>query len=299
MHALVCFRDADGATRMATHGDLIGRLWSAAVHIDDPRVSEAHAMISLRGQELRLLALRGRFTVDGERQTDAVLKAGQVIHLARELALTVQTVELPSRVLALEGPGIPRQVIPGVCSVHTRPQLRLVPRYSRDAQARAWSSGSGWRVQVGDGRPIALAPGDSFEVGGITLRAVAVDLADAGQAATRLQGGIQRPLKLVTMFDTVHIHRDTGDVVAISGIAARILSELAAIGGPVGWQAVASELWPDALDRHALRKKWDISLVRLRRKLRQAGLRSDLVRSDGSGNLELLLMDGDEVEDRS
>lgn len=36
-------------------GDRIGRLASAALTIDDARVSEAHAMISLRGGELRLL----------------------------------------------------------------------------------------------------------------------------------------------------------------------------------------------------------------------------------------------------
>jgi len=28
------------------HGDIIGRLWSAALSIPDPRVSEAHAMVS-------------------------------------------------------------------------------------------------------------------------------------------------------------------------------------------------------------------------------------------------------------
>ena len=40
-------------------------MWSAALHLDDPRVSEAHAMVSIRGSELKLLALRGRFQIDG------------------------------------------------------------------------------------------------------------------------------------------------------------------------------------------------------------------------------------------
>lgn len=39
-------------------GDLIGRLPGAALQIADPRVSEAHAMVSLRAGELVLLALR-------------------------------------------------------------------------------------------------------------------------------------------------------------------------------------------------------------------------------------------------
>lgn len=299
MHAFVRFRDGAGGLCVAGHGDLIGRLWSAAVHIDDPRVSEAHAMVSLRGRELRILALRGRFTVDGERSTDAVLRVGQTIHLARDLSLTVADVELPSEVLALEGVGLPRQVIAGVCSIQVRPHLRVEPRYVRSAAARVWSTGSGWRLQIGDAAACVLTPGDRFEVDGHGLAAVAVDLAEAGQAATRVQGGIHGPVRLVAMFDTVHIHRDTGEVVAISGIPARILSELASVGGPVGWEGVANDLWPDAMDRHALRKKWDVSLSRLRRKLKAARLRSNLVRSDGSGNFELLLTEGDRVEDRS
>ena len=36
------------ASVIATHGDFVGRLETAAVHLDDARVSEAHAMISLR-----------------------------------------------------------------------------------------------------------------------------------------------------------------------------------------------------------------------------------------------------------
>jgi len=60
MRAFVRLRCTDGSIAELTHGDLIGRLGTAALHFDDARISEAHAMISLRGQELKLLALRGR-----------------------------------------------------------------------------------------------------------------------------------------------------------------------------------------------------------------------------------------------
>lgn len=69
--------------------------------------------------------------------------------------------------------------------------------------------------------------------------------------------------------------------------------------GPVPWEVLAQELWGDEDDRHLLRRKLDVNLSRLRKKLRDAGIRSDLVRADGFGHFELFLMDGDKVEDRT
>lgn len=66
MHACVHLASADGQIHVLGHGDLIGRLWSAALCLSDPRVSEAHAMVSLREGQLRLLALRGLFAIDGK-----------------------------------------------------------------------------------------------------------------------------------------------------------------------------------------------------------------------------------------
>ena len=94
----------------------------------------------------------------------------------------------------------------------------------------------------------------------------------------------------------------------LDGIAARIISELVALGGPAPWELVAAQIWPagsepesaeqpDLLDRTQLRRRWDISLARLRRKLRDARVRPDLVRACGTGQVELLLCSGDTVED--
>ena len=58
MRPTVSLQLPDGSIHELGHGDLIGRLWTAALHLDDGRISEAHAMISLRGSELHLLALR-------------------------------------------------------------------------------------------------------------------------------------------------------------------------------------------------------------------------------------------------
>jgi pSer/pThr/pTyr-binding forkhead associated (FHA) protein len=55
----------DGSVRELEHGDLIGRLWSAALVIDDPRISEAHALVSLREGGFWLLSLRRKIAVGG------------------------------------------------------------------------------------------------------------------------------------------------------------------------------------------------------------------------------------------
>ena len=112
MRAYVRLELPDGQFAELGPGDLIGRLWSAALPLSDGRISEAHAMVSLRGQELKLLALRGRFAVQGQGLSSLVLAPGQVISMAEGLDLRVAEVFLPSKVLAIEGEGLPRMVVP-------------------------------------------------------------------------------------------------------------------------------------------------------------------------------------------
>ena len=83
-------------------------------------------------------------------------------------------------------------------------------------------------------------------------------------------------------------------MLVLSGLPAKLVSELAEIGHPVGWEVVAAELWP-GLDAHLLRRRWDKSLAKLRTKLRAAGIRPDLVRSSG-GQVSLVILDGDCLE---
>ena len=59
------------------------------------------------------------------------------------------------------------------------------------------------------------------------------------------------------------------------------------------------QLWPRQGDAAALRARFDVNLSRLRRKLRAARIRTDLVNLDGAGVVELLLYPHDRVEDRT
>lgn len=88
-----------------------------------------------------------------------------------------------------------------------------------------------------------------------------------------------------------------GERLAIDGIPARILSELGSMGVPVEWRTPSKLLWPDEGDDKARRQRIDAALARLRRRLRDARIRADLVRTDRTGNVELFLGPHDRIED--
>lgn len=298
VRAYVRLRTSEGQTAVLGPGDLIGRLAGAALQLDDGRVSEAHAMVSLRGRELKLLGLRGLFAVGGKPCDEVVLAPGQSVEVAPGLAIHVEEVKLPESLLAVEGDGLPRQVLTGSMSLVTRPQPALLPRHRGDAAAHIWDTGATFRIRVGDGKPRDLAPGDRWTLDGVAFRAVAVELARGAQTPTRLDGALHPPITIQARFDTVHIHVEGRPVVTFDGLYARLISELVAVGGPASWEVIAGEVWKDdAEDRIQLRRRWDVSLARLRRKLREARIRPDLIRAGGTGQVELLLYAGDRVED--
>jgi hypothetical protein len=296
MLASVLLRAPDGTVHELGHGDLIGRVWTAALPLDDARVSEAHAMVSLRQGELRLLALRARFAIDGEPHRELVLQEGQVIELARGVPLVVQEVRLPAQVLALAGPDLPLTPLPSACWLTLKPQPRLLPKPSAAAVAAIWFTG-GWRAQVGEGPVQELRPGDRLVVGDRTFEAV-LQSTEEPDGATRIADRFDAPLRIVCHYDTVVVERQGVTALTLSGNYGRLVSELAEIGAPVKWTAVARELWGDEIDAPLVRRRWDMLLNRLRRKLRDRSLRPDLVRSDGGGRVLLHLQAGDVVESK-
>ncbi len=298
MRALVTLRHPDGTEHELGHGDLIGRLWSARLQLASPDISEAHALVSLRGGELHLLALRGLFAHKGKPCKSLVLAPGQQIHFSRELALEVVDVVLPDETLGIEGPGIPRQALAGVASLVTAPQVALRPGVVRDAAAVFFTVDDGWRVRTAEGTA-PLAPGWCLPVPGGPVRAVLVSLSRAGQRPTLAVGRLDAALRLETHFDLVHIHREGAPTVSLRGHAARLITELAQAGTALPWEELALALWKDPAHRDQLRRRFDAVLSRTRRRLSQEGLRANLLGADGAGNLFLLLRPGDEVDDRS
>jgi hypothetical protein len=293
MRALVRVRLDSGERVELGHGDIIGRLWNAALVVDDPRVSEAHAVISLRGHELKLLGLRGRFAVDGRPVGEIALRRGQRLELAAGLTLEVEEVELPDEVMGLETVGMAPRVLPGTCALVVQPAPGFSAPSDPAAVAHVWCLPEGWRLRPVGGAAVTLLDGMEVVAGGRTWRAVSMSLGGPSNP-TRVDASLDVPLRIVARFDTVHVFRAGLPPVLLNGLSARLVSELVAFGAPVGWQMLADELWPEG----GTRKQLDMVLVRLRRKLRDERLRSDLVRADGAGIIELFLRPGDVIEDQ-
>lgn len=299
MRAYAKLRLPDGNRRDLGSGDIIGRMATAALVLDDARVSEAHALITLRAGELRLLPLRGRCAVDGDLVSEAVLEPDMVIEPAPGLELLVEEVQLPESVMALQGEELPLQVLNAVVSLRTRPVPALLPRYVGDADAHIWATGSEWRVRVGEGPAEPLLPGRELVINGRRFVALTTSLERAVQSPTRAAGGHSQPLRVIARFDTVHIQRGAELLLVLDGLAARLVSELVTAQVPLDWDTLAAGLWRDSHDRSVLRRRWDVLLARLRRKLRGAGVPTDLVRASGNGLVELLLRPGDALVDET
>jgi hypothetical protein len=277
-------------------GGVIGRMAGAALRLRDARVSEAHALVSLRGRTLKLLALRRWFTVDGERASEVELQAGQRLALAPGVELDVLEVHVADVTLGLDGlAGGPVELQAPVYGLVEGPEgLRAEATWRPDAVAHVASTASGWCLEL-DGEVHELQEGQRFTVG--STEVVVVPLS-RGPARSTVEG-FAAPLQVVLRHDTVHVHRQGRPPVVVSGVPARILSEVALLGSPAPWHVPAGEVWRDEPQRHVLRTNWDRNLRNLRRHLRTGGVRTDLVRPDGRGNVELFLLPDDTVVDET
>lgn len=280
-------------------GDIIGRSERAALWLSEPHISEAHALVSLRSGTLKLLALRGRFSVEKKPQSSVTLHPGQRIVLASRTPLLVMDVVLPSEVIALEDDDGHRHVIDSVSSLCVgAPDAGMVSGFVPEADAVFWTTGTRAFARVGDGPSRELVIGDTLTIAHAHYRVVSAPWTGVSLAPTQEGTEVGAPLHLILNFDTVHIIAGANRV-TLDGIASRIVCELAASGVPMSWQEVAAEVWGrDVMNEPWLRQRWDSSLARIRRRLREARLRTSLIHSTRVGHVELLLTPGDTVEDR-
>lgn len=262
----------------------------ADIQLVDGRISEAHALISLRGRGARLLSLRGRFAVDGKPLTEVELRLGLVIDIAPGVSLTVVGLTLPPRVLALRGAhGV--HVLQGVTSVLPGRPPKIVYGWKPGAAVVLWPVDGDWHTADG---PLESS---TLEVSGHTLELEWID--NEGSNDTHRTASWSDPLTMILRFDSVHLHRERAPTVVLVGIQARVLTELALAGAPLDWYGLARSIWTDEEDRDRLRRRWDLHQYRLRRRLRSTGVREDLVRADGNGMVELVLGPDDRFLDES
>jgi len=262
LNAWVSVRIGEGQAQRLDVGAIIGRAPWAALRIDEPSISEAHALVSLRGSGLRLLALRGRLVHKKKRVSDVELRARAQVTLGPGILLEVIEIHLPQTVLGLEAAEVGRFIPPPVASFMGA-GLSPVNGCAPNATATLWRSDDGFRLRRPGQDDVAVGAGDMFKVDEISWRVVEIPVGEAGLRPTRPTPpmGLPKALTIFTRYDTVHIWVD-GRAVAIDGIPARIISELAAFGVPVEWALLARGLWPDEEDRNRLRVLWDGAMGR-------------------------------------
>ncbi len=286
-------------------GGLIGRLANAEMMIADPRISEAHALVSLRSRSLRLLALRGALAVDGLDVDAVTLEEGLRVELADGLFVTVEQVKLPTHMLvligAVQGPVELGSSTHSLVADGPPGTLRMVAGFVPNAAGHLWYSGTCLWIRVDGQEPQAIQSGGKWDVEGCALRVIQLPLGGTPETLTAEQRRrVERAsLVIVARYTTVHIQRESGTAV-LTGKPANLVSELVRFGGkPIPWNTLSQQIWGERTERDKLRDNFDTTRSRLRRQLRELSIREDLVGLDGSGNVELVLYPGDRMIDES
>jgi hypothetical protein len=290
-----------GVNATVRPGSLIGRLITADLSLSDPRVSEAHALVSWRHRSLKVLALRGPLIVDGQELDAVELLPNTTFELAEGLSVVVESVETPTHTLMLCGaaPGAV-EIRATVYSLILEPEIgvRVLLGFVDSAIGHVWYSGTRPWIRIGKGPAEPLSPGGQWNVAGRALRVIRVPLDDTADTWTERQrshGGFT----LFARYSSVHLQRADGTAV-ITGKPANLLSELVRFGNkPVPWDVLSRQIWGESIDRSLLRKNFDSTLARLRAQLRELGMREDLVGLDGGGNIEIVLHAGDRTVDQT
>jgi hypothetical protein len=275
-------------------GDLVGRAATAALRVDDGRVSEAHAMVSLRGGQLWLLALRGRLMVRGRPRGEVVWEAGAEVELADGLSLTCDAVELPDHVLALRCDAGAPQALLGTTSLHAGPPVSLRAGHDPDADAVFWTLGDRWRTALRGQSPQWLQAGDRLTVRGVEIEVRL--LPSAAAELTRTRPSVRGPARWLVAAETVEAHQAGSVALQLQGLQAQLMACLLARpdAAPAAW--LVAEMWPgDRSSPPSLRNRLDVHLARLRERLRVAGLTEVRIGMDGSGAACLALPATDTV----
>jgi pSer/pThr/pTyr-binding forkhead associated (FHA) protein len=279
---------------VAGAGDMVGRSLTAAICLDDPRVSEAHAMLSLRGRSLWLLALRGRLRVNTRFCAEVELDVGTEVELAPGLTLRCVGLELPREVLGVSAPGLGTVVLFSTTSLVAGPPPALRPGAESDADVIFWTLGSAWRYQLRHQPPKPLQPGMQLQAGGLTVHALLVPIEEA--ARTRTIPALRPGFRFEVHPHAVHIFTAVGAPADVTGVPGRLLGAMLRADGPIEWRDLCECVWPGDKSRESsLRNRLDVGLARLRERLREAGVSDVGLGLDGAGAAHVRLTPLDTV----
>lgn len=291
----VDLRLPDGRTLRAHPGAILGRLATSAARIDDPRLHEAHALLSHRGEKLWLIALMTRFIVDGRREREVALRPGVRVWLLDDFPVDVERVALPRQLWALEarGPRAEAWVRLGALNLDEHYTVTPEPGLATGELAHAlwhlWSNGVGWTLRAPGRSPVSLTAGKVWEHDGWQLRAVQVDAPASSTPATLVDGQIYLPFDVEIEGERVTIRPEGQPAFTLTGHSAYILRALSAAGGDgwVDWTSLAEARWRSVRKWEQLANLWYKALSRLRDKLQEHQIDPAWVASDGDRRVRL------------
>jgi len=276
----VIFRLADGSTTTLFPGEIIGRGVSASLLLDDHQISEAHALVSLRGASLQLLKLRGMLKLAGEDHFlgEITLEVGQHIVVSSQISLEVFKVSTPDEILVLEG--LTRAPIPLTQSEYEigGHPLSIHPREEDEVYASIWQSGETWMRRVSKEEKVAVIAGEEWMVNGspLCIKLATVDDASFENTESPLKI-VEPPPSLAQVVLELSAERavirypEDDEFYAITGHSARILyitANATKKGIHMRWKDICDEIW-----YKYKRNNWDSAKNYLRKKLREAGIR--------------------------
>ena len=276
-------------------GDFIGRSDVATLCLDDPRISEAHAMISLRDRQLQLIALRGRFRHDGKVLTEVRLTQGMELELAHDVTLICEQVEMPRTLLGLLIDDELEITLTNTMTLYADTVPTLKRGYAADGDAIFWSTGSSWRMRIADDPACTLKAGDTFTVRGASIKIISIPVERAAYARTR--DTLRAPLLFKPHSTCVEVQPEGGEPMIVSGVPGKILASLLQRHCTASWQEIIDDVWPeDASTLSALRRRFDAGLRRLRDHLRGVlPEHEELIKLDGTGVVLLTLSPQDRL----
>lgn len=298
--ASVTFRLPDDREVVCGPGDLIGRMPGATVTWPDPTLSEARALVSLRGGRLWLLGLRGALQTRDGTPRDVELEERLRIRLSAELVLEVVEVALPGEVWCLCVPE-PLPLLHERASLVFEPAPALIPGLRDDAVAVVWSAGEVTWLRARDSAPMQIQAGVSLVLAGRNVTVQRQPLRQTTRRRTPAPTWTFAPLRLTVEEGRVVV-RGEGREAILDGKAGELVCEFVDMRDHAAqdWRDIAANVWPDKdPEAKELRTSFDKARGRVETLLWAAGLRPDLIRSDNAGRWRLHLREGDAVEERA
>jgi hypothetical protein len=193
--------EVNGTQARLRPGAVLGRT-SLLLPLQDPRISEAHALVSIREQGLSLLALRGTLAVGGKTREQVVLTAGSVIVLAPGFELRVLQVENATEALAVELLGTRLELPSAPSSVVLAPHPSLRPGVGLTGCTvvlESWISGGEHFGRTPEQGVQALVQGSVLRTAGLDVQVVGVPL-------MAVDTTVRRADLVVDRFDSAVLH---------------------------------------------------------------------------------------------